>query len=647
MKLEELARQSSVAARSSVAHLDLPPIGQESPARSWMPVLAGAGVAAALVAGLAFVISNRSADVSDPADHIPAVVEVPHLALPPDSGWTATLATDGAEFANLRGDEVPTFAYYGASESDEPYADGDLLIAWYWAPEGAVSEPSPDSEPVAVRGVTGQLSKGSGGGAPADSLTLSWMESGADGSRVQILLVSQRFDRERLVSIAESLSVDAAALTVTPDIDLGLDLHGTADGTPFDAFRTSTDGSLVGYERTGGDRSESVVLSTARGDIDQETLILRWWFPDLEPVTVNGRPGYISQADDREPGFGRTTIWAPREGVLANLTYFGADESFDPIALAESAIELDDAAWATLVGDLGPDVARDMTGDFDEVFAVNSGSAAGVDYSWVLGLKGDDLCFDFETNGGFGTCQPRAEISPPAGSAITIDNSFGDQIGDVVIAADPSIDDIVEVEGRYEVYRVDADGLSWFVAIGDASVQPMFDVIVDGEVVDTLEAGVEERAVEDDGILDVPAAVEMGIETMEVVFSDQTDSGFPRWIGRMGDDLCLVSGGAESTATCVAQADITVFDPIAGTEGPLTYVVALDPPDCVVDLEVPGESYLSTNAGNADHDYLIVALPSPSDEWQLRLMLDSSVEPVRLPATEGSADYPADLCASD
>lgn len=641
MKLEELARQSSVAARASVAHLELPPIGEQSTARPLKAVLAGAAVSAALVAGLAFVVSNRSGDVADPADEVPVVVDVPRLALPEDSGWTVTFAADAASFGG-RGLSRPTYTYYGTSATDDPFGSGDLLIATYDATAGAEIEPMPESEAIEVRGVTGRLGSGSDSGLPGDSNSIEWIENGADGTALHVILVSRSFDGERLLSIAEALAIDTAAAETTPDAGLGLDALATEPGTPFDSFGVSSEGSLIGYEREGN----SLVLNTTRGDVHREAVVMRWWFASLDGVTIDGRPGYSSQPADMQAGMGLVTIWAPRDGVIANLMYFGADEAVDPIALAESAIELDDAAWEALVGQFGMG-STDLTAEYDAVFGEGSGEFEGVEYSWALGLRGVELCFDrldVTSGSGAGSCQARSGIDPPAGSAVTIDSSSGERLAEVLIAADPVVDDVVEVEGRYTIDRVEADGLSWFVAIGDPAVQPSFEVIVDGEVVDTVEVAVAAQETFEPSFSDIPAAVELGIESMDIVFLDQTDPEFPRWIGRMGDDLCLVSGGAESTAACVAQTDITVFDAVPGSEEPLTFVVALDPPGCVVGLEVPGETYVSTNAGNADHDDLIVAIGSPSDPWQLGLVLDGAVERVDLPPTGGSAPYPPGLC---
>lgn len=115
----------------------------------------------------------------------------------------------------------------------------------------------------------------------------------------------------------------------------------------------------------------------------------------------------------------------------------------------------------------------------------------------MLGLQGDQLCFQMVSEAaGSTSCQARGEIAPPAGSAITIDNGFGDTFAHIVIVADPTVDDVVEVDGRYTIERVDADGVSWFVVIGDTTVQPSFRVIVGGEVIATLEAAVEVPAEE-------------------------------------------------------------------------------------------------------------------------------------------------------
>lgn len=647
MKLEELARTSSVAARSSVAHLDLPPLGEQRPGRSWAtPALAAAGVAALVVAGFVVVGQLDGSDQGAADDVLPTPVEVPRLALADEPGWTISAAMSGDQ-ANPRGGDRPTFDYYGAGDADDPFADGDLLIASFGVGDDGEPRSSSDGDSVEVRGVAGTVADGPEAGLPSGTTSLEWTEHDVDGNRVDIILVSRAFDGDGLVAVAEALTVDAAAATVVPGTDLGLDRLVTANGTPFDAFRASTEGSLIGYE--GADATDFLVLSTGRGDLDREVVVLRWWMAEVNAVTVGGRPGYLTEPSPDLTGTGRTLIWAPADGIVANLTHFAADPTGDLAAdlvpLAERAVELDDAAWEALLAEFGTGGTADVGVDeFDEIYGESSGSIDDVRYSWVLGLQGDQLCFRLaDPDGSMSTCQPRRGLEPPAGSARTIDNAFGDAVAEVVIVADPVVEQVIETSGGYVVERVDADGLSWFVAVGPTTVQPRFDVIVDGDLVATLEAAVEGTAEPLPPLEELSAAVELGLTELEVLVSG-VDDDLTWWLGHDGEALCLVTTAGAETAGCSVESDLTPFAPVATGAGERTFVVVRDVPSCVdaIALDVDGAASVA-GVESSGRTYDVWSAPGDGVRWQFEVVVAGSTDRVDVPATGGP--WPADLCA--
>ena len=640
MKLEELARQSSTAARVSVAHLEAPPLGTPSPNHSRFPILAGVAVTALVVGGLAVLARDNGSDTPAPADSVlPTVTDVPRLGIDLD-GWTVSFASTLDDIAD--GAEQPKLVYYGDSDAEAPYANGDLVIVSYARDDSAPNpaEEAREEGSIELRGTTATVSSGADQGLPVDATSITWTERDPDGATAEIVLISRSFDVDELVQIADALAIDVPTATVTPD-ELGLDRLATTSGTPFDATRGSGDGYVVAYQND--DATDYVVISTARSDLTSEATALHWWANTVEEIDVGGRPGVLATFADESENLGPIVAWSPDDGVVATVSQLGAD-STDIVTLAATAFEIDDATWETYVAATDPGTAS--TDQYDEIFGQSDGVQVETAYSWVLGLQGSDLCFDMQVgNAGTGSCQPLTDAEAPDGGARTIDNGFGDTIAHVVIVADPAIDDVVETTGSYTIHRVEAAGRSWFVAIGDTDVQPSFDVIVGGTVVETLEAGVEAVADSEPSISDNPAAVELGITDMDVVVS-QHDPGELSWsMGRSGDDLCVVTDGEEPTANCSPVADVVVFRPVSGPSDQITFVVITDPPACVDAIGIDGHTIESVAHASAETgSYQVLTVIGESDGWVLQLGDGDGGTSVDLPSIEGTADLPAGLC---
>ncbi len=643
MKLEELARQSTTAARVSVAHLEAPPMGAPSPNRSWMPLAAGVAVTALVVGGLAVLARDRiGSDAPATADSVlPTVTEVPRLGLDLD-GWTVGFAAELDDLNDV-GSAQPKLVYYGDTGSENPYENGDLVIVSYPHGDAAPSETaaSPDEGAIELRGTTATVSSGTDQGLPVDATSITWTERDGDGTEAEIVLISRSFDVDELTRIAEALAIDVPTAAVSTDDELGLDRLVTTSGTPFDGTRGSGDGYVVAYQND--DATDYVVINTTRGDLTSEATALRWWAETVEEIDVGGRPGVLATFAEASADLGPIVTWSPADGAIASVSHLGTD-STDVVALAATAFEIDDATWQTYLG--ATDLGSASTDEFDEIFGQSDGVQLETEYSWVLGVQGSDLCFDMQVgNAGTGSCQPLDGIDAPDGGARTIDNGFGDTIAHVVIVADPAVDDIIEPTGSYTIHRVEAAGNSWFVAIGDTDVQPSFEVIVAGAVVETLEAGVEAIAEFEPSVVDNPAATELGITDMDVITSQGSASGLAWSLGRNGDDLCVVTDGEEPAARCSRSADIVVFPPVPGPSDQMTFVVLTDPPACVDEAGIDGQTIESVaNAGDERNSYQVVVVAGESDGWVMRLGSSADSLLVDLPSVEGTADFPAGLC---
>lgn len=486
MKLDELARTSAEAARTSVRTLEPPPIGERPPIRAWAPVLAGAAVTALAVGGL--VVMDRGDDGTDPVAAPPSVpdeVAVPRLGLAPDDRWVAVFATDGPELG-----EVPTqrFDYYGDPTATRPFADDDLVIAW-----GGIME-EPDGDPVVVRGVTGALTSGDVAGLGTDVLTLAWSEP--DGT--SILLASRHADADRLVAIADGLVVDPVVGTVTPDPSIGLARVAADAGTPFMATRGDVNGSVVAYQATDVE-DLSLVITSRRGSLDQPLVSAEWWLGAPAEVALTAGTGYefdFSELFGGQAGTGRLLFWEPVRGVTAQIVVSGPEIDLDLAAIVESVTELDEATWSALLE--AASAPQPDTGSLDAVYGEGDGRIEGEPFAWSFGEQDGQLCFNFSTGpGGSSSCQelPTSLGTEPA--VIVDQGTTDDRFGYWLIAADPSVDAIVDVETGLILERFDADPFSWFVAVAPAGQEPSFVVRVDGEVVAEVATGfaVEEPAV--------------------------------------------------------------------------------------------------------------------------------------------------------
>ncbi len=639
MKLEELARQSSDAVRVSVAHLDLPPIGDGRPSRSWTPVLVGAGLTAAVVAGLAFVVSNRFSGEATPADQVPDVVEVPRLGLPDDLGWTVVAAGSHDELFSPGGVEQPTFAYFGDA-GDDPFGERDLLVASYRGDDEIAGS---EGDAVAVRGTTGTITSGVDQGLPGDATALEWREE-YDGGRAEVIFVSRSFGADELVAIADAASFDPVTARLTPAADLGLTELLVSSGTPFDGARGSGEGYMVSYQR--GDGADFVTVNASRGDLGREVLGMRWWTSAIEEVSVGGQPGVLldlSEAFGGDTGglTGHSVIWTVRPGVVGTLSSYGRDDSLDIVELAASTVELDEETWDRYVA-----ASRDQSAgveEFDDVFGRSEGTVGDSEYVWVLGLQGENLCFNVQSgSGGYGTCQERISIEAPAGSARTIDSSFGDEFAHVLIAADPVVGDVVEVEGRYTIERVDADGIAWYVAIGDRDIRPTFDVIVDGAVVTTLEAAVEATA---EGAMPTTDAVrELGLDSMEPLFASFDDPELIWWFGEHEGRACVVTDGAAAEATCVAPDDVMVFPTVSLPDGARTIVVLRDAPTCATARVAVEDLQAISEVATDEHVYSFWMVPRKPAGMFVELTGDGARQTFPLPQPGDTASWPGDTC---
>lgn len=652
MKLDELARTSATAARTAVSRLDPPAIG-EHPHRLRGPIIAGAALSTAVVGGLVVVGQNGTGPSADePVPTVPATVVVPRLGLDltADDRWQPVFATDGSD--DNDGNDFPKarFDYYGDAASATPYADDDLLVLWTTDGDG---EP-PDGEPVVVRGVDGTIASGEQLGVGADTVTLSWLEP--DGTSV--MLASRHADGDRLVSIADTMVIDAPTGVVRLADEAGLDLVGSDTATPFMAPRGDADASLVAYQAQ-GDADLSLVLTARGGDLARTVRATEWWIGTPTEVVMDGGPAYEFDLTDLFDGSGdgstgRILEWSPSAGVVAQLIVSGPAVDLDVTALAEAVVELDDDQWAALLrSEAAPDPD---TASFDRLFGEGAGEIEGSRYGWAFGEQDGQLCFDVSTGGGgSGSCQ-EMPTTLQGEVASGVDHGVTDEFGYWLIAADPSVDDVVDTTGIYDVERFDVEPFAWFVATGPGSQTPSFDVLDDGAVVATVEGGVAadeqvEPATDGPAVLrpdptlaDNPSAVELGVADMAVVTTGSAD-GLTFWLGLVDDRICLVTDGAAISAGCVGIDDVGVFPPVQVDGEERVFVLLRDLPACVSGTAFDGADIGgSSSIGTGDHTYELAWGRGPVSTWNVRLTDDNGREwTVDLPA-DGSAELPAGLC---
>lgn len=667
MKLEELARKSSDAARASVVHLDPPPIGEKAPRLSWhLPALL-ATAAIVLVAGVATVVLLNVGDGDGGGEGetlVAGIQDVPRLGLPQLSAWTLTAAVE-LPVSGDSGETRAVFDYYGSAGSDDPFAAGGLLVATL--SDTALDPTDGASTETAVRGTTG-FTLGPDAAGLGQATVLQWVENRE--LEVSIALASATMSVEQLVDIANRLTVDIEgaavdAITITLPDELGLERVARTDGAPFDVLRNtdSSTGWLVAYRQGPDENQQQLTLTTQAGDLKTESVPVRFWSSDVRDVTVGGKDGLevrIEVSSDAGPTtFATSVLWEPAPGVVATLTHVGTEPMDDLASLAETALELDDETWEQYRA--LADQVDGATSDLDTVFGQSDGTIDEQAYSWALGLRGGDLCFSIQSgDGGMDSCQPygRPDLEPE--TAQTIDNGFGPQVGYVLMAAAPDVEAIRLAAGSGTIESFEADAITWFVWIGPSTQlapenQPSFDVIVDGALVDTLEAGAEGMPVgiaSDDPVGFVaanPSARSLGIVERFEPWISGSEAGAEFVLGRVDGDLCLVTDGAAPSAACHPLDDVVVFAPTETGEGiDVSHVFVTDQtPGCMDVMGIAVDTIpTSTTHWLPDRNLELIAVPGTSQGWQLFLQNPSTGNDVAvdLPEVHGAMSWPADLC---
>ena len=213
---------------------------------------------------------------------------------------------------------------------------------------------------------------------------------------------------------------------------------------------------------------------------------------------------------------------------------------------------------------------------------------------------------------------------------------------------------MTESTGTYRVERVDAVGVSWFVAIGPADATPQFQVLRDGAVVGTVEPGVPAETPEtaptpgpDPALADNPSARELGVTDMDVVFRGGDDR-LDLWLGTIGDRVCLVADGAAVSASCRQVSDVMVFRTDDTPEDDTIVVVLRDLPACIAGTGLSGPNVGGQgSAGDGEHTYEVAWANEPIADWTLEVVeANGAPRVLELPddVTEGSGDFPVDLC---
>ncbi len=683
MKLEELARQSSTAARVSVAHLDTPEIGgRRNPARAGLLLGAAAVI---LVIGIGVLLTSNGDDSDDGETVSAAAPEVPRLGLPPMSSRQVIGAFDlSLDGEDVRGYAAGSFAYYG-TPGDDPFGEGDLLIGVLPNDGGAAGDAGPTS--ITLRGVDASVTSGAESGLPGDPTVVQWTEPAAGGDpAADVIVASRSLSVDDLVAIAEGLSIrtgerDAGATLgdTLPDAVAGLEVVAQDSALPFAGVtRGEGPGSIVAYERSDGDQIvDSVVIQSTQGSLAQMTTMVRWWASTVEAVTVDGEPGWLATTDfvdDSDTGAvsqSFTVLWSPEPSIVAALTTQGDGQSGAvALDLAETVIELDDAAWADALA--ARDAATSPVADLDVVYTTGDSTGdpdAIADYEWALGLQDGQLCFVVAIgDGSSGSCQAATEGQPgqvPSGPAVAapdpgtaqvvFESTDNGDIRSVVIAAAPDVE-IVEsagVDGGTLTRMGDPiDGIRWIVWVGPAGSDPVFDVMVDGRVVQTLTAAVTGAEFENSAPIAVdvatnPAARSLGIADDFAEVALAGDDAISWVIVESGGQECIVTDGDAVLASCLTG-DITVLKPIELPDGEVrSYIVVRNTPQCLTVQGVDAVTALSgssTETGDGRR-YDVIGAPGTVEGWRLLARDDAGVDTwVDLPDIEGSVDWPAGLC---
>jgi hypothetical protein len=604
MKLEELARQSSDAARAAVVHLDPPALGADARNRGRMPVLLGAA-AVLLVVGLGVFLALRD----DPTETVTAGSgELPVLGLADPASFGLSLAGmfDPDAMADQAGSEEfdATFVYFGTPGADDPYADGDLLVG-----ELISDEPEPLSEgtPMTVRGGLQASVPGPDSGLPG-ATTLEWYEPTDDGE-VQMVLASDSLDVDQLVAVADSLDLSAGIDEVTfsdeaalPAAIRDLEVVAVDDGFPTLFMFRNPDGPVVAYQRAETISStavESVSVSSSAGTLTDSLMADRWWASSAELVDVAGEPAWLLTYEFGQGGdTGEAVVrvhsvawqWAP--GVVAAVSAATTGDSELAVDVAQAVVELDPALLDDAQGEA---LANQASADLDEVWGSGAGTTdvagSSAAWAWAIGLQDGQFCTSlFVGSGGSSSCEPLAQLLNRVPDAPIVVGQSGemDSIQFGVIAAGP--DHIVlPAEGTPgELTEVlvpnDADGTRLLVWVGPAGAPARFDALVDGRDPIVLDIGdgvmgVEETEPAEDG----DSATEeeaVGVESptagaeFDVVWQTGTGADvssdvaqpaeFAWAVGTQGDQFCAALTGSNGESVSCQPLEAVWSASIAG-----------------------------------------------------------------------------------
>lgn len=689
MKLEELARQSSGAARAAVVHLDPPALGADARNRGRIPVLLGAA-AVLLIVGMAAFLLTRD----DTTETVSAgSVEVPVLGLddPASFGLTATGMFDPESMAEEFGVENPevTFVYFGTPGADDPFADGDLLVGEL---RNETPEPLSDGTPLTVRGglEASALDPSSDGALPGRS-TIEWYEPNG-GRVIQMVIASATLDVDELAAVVEQIDLSAGIAEVSlgdettlPESARGLAPVAVEDDFPsvFGGFRALTS-TIVGYERApelSADVLASVSVASRADTIADSIAADRWWASDTEAIEVNGAAGWqftydFDDGTSTESFTTESVVWQWDTGVVASVTATASGGTVSTLELAEAVVELD---AATIDGISDGALADQAAADFDEVWGSGTGESplpggSVAAWSWAVGTQGDDFCTSFASgSSGASSCQPFSQVLNLAAQApAVIDQGIMEdlQMGVIVAGADDMVVPAAGTPGDLAEVVVpnDADGTRLLVWVGPSDAPAHFDVLVGGEVVETLDladgvAGIEEsepvppvsegeEATEGVVGIEIDVAANPSAQSLGIAegFSVEASGGNERiaWvIGTHEGETYIVADG-EATFAALLPDDVTVLKPVELPDGTVwTYVVARYVPPCVTLLGLSEVTTQGTDETTGGPGLVVWPIEGTADGWSLvfdRPDADIREAQLQLPDVEGSIAWPETFC---
>lgn len=710
MKLEELARQSSDAARAAVVHLDPPALGGARN-RGRMPLLAGAAAVLLALVSIGVFWSLRD----DPAETVTAGSgELPVLGIADPASFGLRVAgvfdpdTASAEQLGELGNDDVTFAYFGTPGADDPYTGGDLIVGELRNGEDPIT--LSEGEPVTVRGgiaasATGPVSET---GLPGAS-SVEWIES-TDAGDVQYVLASRSLDVDTLIAVADALDLSGGLAQVTLDGDAmpeaarGLETVDVEDGFPsiFAGFRGGADSTIVGYQRLetiSSDIVEQVTVTARSGSIDDGLLADRWWSTSAEQVEVAGEPAWLltyvfdDSADEASVQYRSYTVtWQWEPGVMASTTLTTAGDPGLALDLAAAVVELDPAS---VDGIEQQGLEGRSTEDFDEVWGSGTGDStlsegSTVPWSWAVGIQDGEFCSALSSGqGGFSSCQPLSSLLDLVGQAPAVvdqgalipdgmDDAAGVEFGVIVAGASDVVVPSGDTPGEFAevVLPNDADGTRLLVWVGPADGPARFDVVVDGDVVATLDLAdgapaIEAEALPVDGdaaanfapadeaeaapTVDVaanPSAQSLGIADDFVTEATGETAGIAWAIGTSDDDWYLVTEGDAVLAAGLTPDGANVLRPYESADGEVrSLVVTHGLPSCAQIVSMSVDPIAETLAALADGTLVTVAVVrGEAQGWTMQLGSvdrDAVIGGVDLPDIEGSVPWPEALCGED